>query len=79
MTRTTDPAVGAASTSAAAPAPSSPDSDLRLPSGFRPMPRMGEFIGVNGPLCLRHEGDLVRLGFVSTSATPTRSASATAA
>ena len=63
MTRTTDPAVGAASTSAAAPAPSSPDSDLRLPPGFRPMRRMGEFIGVNGPLCLRHEGDLVRLGF----------------
>ena len=63
MTRTSDPAVRAASASAAAPAPSSADSDLRLPAGFRPMPRMGEFIGVNGPLCLRHEGDLVRLGF----------------
>lgn len=63
MTRTTDPALRAASASAAAPAPSSATSDLRLPPGFRPMPRMGEFIGVNGPLCLRHEGELVRLGF----------------
>jgi uncharacterized protein (TIGR00369 family) len=34
-----------------------------LPPGFRAIPRMGDFIAVNGPLCLRHEGDLVRLGF----------------
>ena len=34
-----------------------------LPPGFRAMPRMGAFIALNGPLCLRHEGDLVRLGF----------------
>jgi len=34
-----------------------------VPAGFRPLPRMGEFIGVNGPLYLKHEGDLVQLGF----------------
>ncbi len=34
-----------------------------VPAGFKPLPRMGEFIGVNGPLYLKHEGDLVQLGF----------------
>lgn len=34
-----------------------------IPSGFAPLATMGEFIGVNGPLYLRHEGDLVQLGF----------------
>ncbi len=34
-----------------------------IPAGFKPLPRMGEFIGVNGPLYLKHEGDLVQLGF----------------
>ena len=35
----------------------------QIPAGFRPLPTMGDFIAVNGPLYLRHEGDLVRLGF----------------
>lgn len=34
-----------------------------IPPGFRPLSTMGEFIAVNGPLYLRHEGELVRLGF----------------
>ena len=34
-----------------------------IPSGFAALDTMGEFIGVNGPLYLRHEGDLVQLGF----------------
>ena len=34
-----------------------------IPPGFRPMPALGEFIATNGPLYLRHEGDLVRLAF----------------
>jgi uncharacterized protein (TIGR00369 family) len=34
-----------------------------IPAGFRPLPTMGEFIGVNGPLYLKHEGDLVQVGF----------------
>jgi uncharacterized protein (TIGR00369 family) len=33
------------------------------PEGFEPLPMGGEFIAVNGPFYLRHEGDLVRLGF----------------
>ena len=34
-----------------------------VPAGFKLLPRMGEFIGVNGPLYLKHEGDLVQVGF----------------
>jgi uncharacterized protein (TIGR00369 family) len=34
-----------------------------IPAGFTPLPIGGEFIGVNGPLYLKHEGDLVQLGF----------------
>jgi uncharacterized protein (TIGR00369 family) len=34
-----------------------------IPAGFKPLPMSGEFILNNGPLYLRHEGDLVRLGF----------------
>ena len=34
-----------------------------LPVGFKPLLHMGEFVGVNGPLYLKHEGDLVQLGF----------------
>ena len=34
-----------------------------IPAGFRPLPTMGDFIAVNGPLYLRHEGDLVQVGF----------------
>ena len=34
-----------------------------IPAGFRPLPTMGDFIGVNGPLYLKHEGELVQLGF----------------
>ena len=34
-----------------------------IPAGFKLLPRMGEFIGVNGPLYLKHEGDLVQVGF----------------
>jgi len=34
-----------------------------IPSGFRPLTMMGDFMALNGPLYLRHEGDLVRIGF----------------
>jgi uncharacterized protein (TIGR00369 family) len=34
-----------------------------VPAGFVLLPVPGEFIHVNGPLYLRHEGDLVLLGF----------------
>ena len=40
-----------------------PESTHDIPAGFKPLPMMGEFIGVNGPLYLKHEGDLVQLGF----------------
>ena len=50
--------------SALSPADSSGDSaPKQVPAGFRPLPTMGDFIAVNGPLYLRHEDDLVRLGF----------------
>ena len=34
-----------------------------LPAGFRPLPMGGEFMRVNGPLYLRHDGDSVLVGF----------------
>lgn len=34
-----------------------------VPAGFRPLTMGGEFVNANGPLYLRHEGGLVRLGF----------------
>jgi uncharacterized protein (TIGR00369 family) len=34
-----------------------------LPAGFRPFAASGDFIAAIGPLYLRHEGDLVQLGF----------------
>jgi uncharacterized protein (TIGR00369 family) len=34
-----------------------------VPAGFHPLQRGGEFITHNGPLYLRHEGELVLLGF----------------
>ena len=38
-------------------------STAELPPGFTALPSHGGFIGVNGPLYLRHEGALVQLGF----------------
>jgi len=38
-------------------------SPLDIPAGFAALPVMGDFIAVNGPLYLRHEGDLVLVGF----------------
>jgi uncharacterized protein (TIGR00369 family) len=34
-----------------------------LPKGFRPLHTVGDFIHVNGPLYLKHDGALVQLGF----------------
>jgi len=34
-----------------------------VPEGFVPLPMGGDFIGVNGPLYLKHEGALVQMGF----------------
>ena len=34
-----------------------------IPVGFGPMPMGGDFIGINGPIYLKHEGALVQLGF----------------
>jgi uncharacterized protein (TIGR00369 family) len=55
-------------TPATTPATTPPD----IPAGFRPMPMGGDFIGLNGPLWIRHErgahiptdgGVLVQMGF----------------
>lgn len=34
-----------------------------IPAGFAPLEVPGDFIGVNGPLYLKHEGSLVQVGF----------------
>lgn len=34
-----------------------------IPPGFTPLPIGGEFVHINGPLYLRHEGDEVQVGF----------------
>ena len=35
-----------------------------IPAGFKPLPSMGGgFIAANGPLYMKHEGDLVLFGF----------------
>ena len=34
-----------------------------IPPGFRPLTKMGDFMVANGPLYLRHEGDVVQVGF----------------
>ncbi len=36
---------------------------IDIPKGFHALPVGGEFIAHNGPLYLRHDGDLVQLGF----------------
>lgn len=38
------------------------DTPPNLPPGFRPLVAGGEFMRLNGPLYLRHEGDDVRFG-----------------
>ena len=39
------------------------DFALDIPAGFAPIDIGGGFMDLNGPLYLRHEGDLVQLGF----------------
>jgi len=39
------------------------DSAIDIPAGFTPLKMGSGFIEVNGPLFLRHEGELVQLGF----------------
>ncbi len=39
------------------------DGRTDLPEGFGPLPMGGDYIAVNGPLYLRHEGALVQMGF----------------
>jgi uncharacterized protein (TIGR00369 family) len=39
------------------------ESRTDVPAGFRPLPMPGEFMRVNGPLYLLHEGERVRCGF----------------
>ena len=34
-----------------------------IPTGFRPLTMMGGFMEVNGPLYMRHEGEVVQFGF----------------
>lgn len=46
------------------PTPQSPAAaPTDIPAGFRPFPALGGFIEQVGPLYLRHEGELVQLGF----------------
>ncbi len=33
-----------------------------VPDGFKPMTMGGDFIGINGPIYIRHQGPLVQLG-----------------
>jgi len=40
-----------------------PATATDIPAGFSPMPMGGDFIGINGPIYLKHEGALVQLGF----------------
>ena len=54
------------STPTTAPASAPPPADARppgVPDGYRPLPMMGDFIAVNGPLYLRRSGAQVQLGF----------------
>ena len=46
-----------------APRAATPAVPPAVPPGFLPLVRMGEFMTVNGPLYLRHEGDVVQIGF----------------
>lgn len=41
----------------------SEDTSPAVPAGFRPVSAGAGFIAANGPLFLRHEGELVQLGF----------------
>ena len=43
--------------------PAAPATAADIPAGFAPMPMGGDFIGINGPIYLKHEGALVQLGF----------------
>ena len=47
----------------AAPANAGAGRPLDVPSGFRPLRTMGDFIAANGPLYVRSEGERVQLGF----------------
>ena len=47
----------------ALPALSTLPADAEVPEGFAPLPMGGDFIGINGPIHLKHEGALVQLGF----------------
>ena len=38
-------------------------SSADIPPGFRPLKMLGGFMELNGPLYLRHEGDVVQIGF----------------
>jgi len=42
---------------------SSATAPIDLPPGFVPLEIGGDYVGINGPLYIRHEGDLVLLGF----------------
>ena len=50
------PPASQSTTPAASPA-------ANIPPGFRPLTKMGDFMVANGPLYLRHEGDVVQVGF----------------
>jgi uncharacterized protein (TIGR00369 family) len=39
------------------------DTTAPVPPGFEPLTMGGEFMRLNGPLYVRHEGDLVQAGF----------------
>ena len=42
---------------------SSATAPIDLPPGFVPLEIGGDYVGINGPLYIRHESDLVLLGF----------------
>ena len=48
--------------SSAQPAPAVPAS-TGVPEGFGPLPMGGDFITINGPIHIKHQGTLVQLGF----------------
>ena len=39
-----------------------PEPNLSIPPGFRPIESGGDFMGINGPICVLHQGTDVRFG-----------------
>ena len=47
-----------------------PAPDPGIPPGFRPLKTGGDFMGINGPICVLHQGADVRFGLRGATSTP---------